>query len=153
MIYADTFRALSERIESLAAKAMAAQGFYCWVATSDAARAATSLASLRDMQAKGTLYVWSGCSDNTIWGTARRNMLARVWHDCVHLELGADFNYHDEHAVASHQTYSTPGLTPLERGAVWADTFGMLSYEEKNGRFPEHQADFVRGYMSNCYRL
>lgn len=152
MIYADTFRALGDKITNLAYTALRQRNMR-WVHTSDAGEAATDLASLRRMQELGVLVIWSGSCDNSIYGTPHRNMLARAWHDCVHLELGMDFNYHDECAVASHQTYSTLGLTPLERGAVWADTFGMLSYHEKNGFFPEHQADFVRGYMSNCYRL
>lgn len=153
MIYADTFRALSNKVQALSDTALVRAGFKHWVATPRQECAATDLASLRRMQRAGVLWVWSGQCSDTIWGTERRNMLARVWHDCVHLELGADFNYPDECAVAAHQTYQTPGLTLTERGAIWADTFGMLQYEQKNGTFPRQQADFVRDYMSNGYRL
>ena len=153
MVYDDTFQSLANRVEGLATVSLAQQGFRHWRGVVDPSAAAQDLAGLRAMQAEGVLCVWMGASRGTIWGDPYRNWMARVWHDCVHLQLGADFNFYDERDVAMYQAHDTPGLDPVESGAVWADTFGQSEYYERYGEFPSNQIQFVRSYMLSGYRL
>ena len=153
MVYDNTFQSLADRVEGLATVALAQQGLRHWYGVTEASEAAQDLAGLRRMQSEGVLRVWTGASHGTIWGSPYRNWLARVWHDCVHLKLGADFDAYGERDVAMYQAHDTQGLTALERGAVWADTFGQSEYKERYAEFPSNQIQFVRSYMLSGYRL
>ena len=153
MIYADVFQSLRRKVPGIALRALAEQGFRSWEPVSDSAAAGTDLKSLRAMQKFGVLRIWSGACDNTIYGGAYANQLARVWHDCVHLQLGKDFDFAGELAVATEQTTNTPELSLLERGAVWADTYGSVLYFHKRGRHVDNQLEFVSSFMSAGYRL
>ena len=113
MVYDDTFQSLADRVEGLATVALAQQGFRHWRGVGDPALAAQDLSGLRRMKEGGVLLVWMGASDDTIWGSPYNNWMARVWHDCVHLKLGADFDAYGERDVAMYQAHDTQGLTAL----------------------------------------
>src|SRR6266404_5349587 len=52
--------------------------------------APSSLESLKE-QSLGSLVVWSGASEGTIYGDAKVNHAFRAWHDSLHLKLNATF--------------------------------------------------------------
>src|SRR4051812_40780351 len=63
--------------------------------------------TLRDIvqayQASKRLVVWSGASDNTIYGDASVNWVFRAWHDYTHIMLNAEFTDLGERLVAMEQ--------------------------------------------------
>ena len=57
-----------------------------------------SFASLKGASTSG-LVVYSGGSDNTIYGDPRVNWAFRAWHDKLHLDLNAPFTLQGETLV------------------------------------------------------
>ena len=75
--------------------------------------------------------VYSGACDNTIYTTPYRNQCFRFWHDCLHIELCADFSHEGELAVAqAHYAVISAafGADSIEAMLMYQDTFGQLEY-------------------------
>lgn len=89
-------------------------------------------------------------ADNTIYGDALANALARFWHDLVHLKTGLDFSLESEIKVSMiqlDQLWSvTDNLDVIT--AVEADTIGQQLYYLAHGEFPEDQRKFCLEYMN-----
>lgn len=93
----------------------------------------------------GRLVVWSGASDQTIYGDAKVNHAFRAWHDSLHLKLDADFSFEGERRVAAEQARligsDSMGLI------IMAEVVGQVEYLNKYGHFPVDQVQFLRNYL------
>lgn len=90
--------------------------------------------------------VYSGACDNTIYLTPHHNQCFRFWHDCLHIELGADVSHEGELAVA--QAHYDAVVAEFWEGSIEAmlmyqDTFGQLDYFKETGGFVENQLEFA----------
>ena len=101
-------------------------------------------ASFPELCASGALIVWSGASEDTIYGSAAVNHMFRAWHDSLHLKLGADFSLAGETIVGLEQARILGGgLGDI----VMAEVVGQVEYLLKYGTFPVDQKQFVISYL------
>lgn len=91
--------------------------------------------------------IWSGGSDNTVYGDPHVNHAFRAWHDEVHRKHGYDFSYMGEcrTAWAQMQELRTrwPNVSPLALRIVFEDVIGQAAYKQYHGEFPADQYQFV----------
>jgi hypothetical protein len=91
------------------------------------------------------LVVYSGGSDDTIYGDPRVNWAFRAWHDQLHLDLNAPFTLEGERLVGLEQARLIGGD---RLGLIMvAEVVGQIEYLEANGGFPVNQAEFLRNYL------
>lgn len=92
-----------------------------------------------------------GCT-NTIYGNEYVNVLARVWHDEIHLKYNLDFTEFDEKVVAKVQQeevfqfiknkYSDIRAYYASK-LIWLDIYEQVVYYKETGQFVEHQEAFI----------
>ena len=93
----------------------------------------------------GRLVVWSGASENTIYGEAAVNHAFRAWHDSLHLKLNAEFTPAGERLVALEQARI---IGSEKHGLIMlAEIVGQAEYLAKHGSFPTDQNQFILNYM------
>lgn len=93
-----------------------------------------------------------GC-DTSIYGNAYINILARVWHDHIHLTRHKSFNTEDELFVAKLQrgkvynTLAQAGISAdrCEAAArlIFIDIYDQVKYYEEHKQFVPDQKKFV----------
>lgn len=96
----------------------------------------------------GILKVWSGASDNTIWGAPHSNALFRAWHDSLHLRHGLGFDPSHELILAEFQIKEAARVIG-DRFAllVKAEVQGQIEFFKEFNKFPENQLEFTLNYM------
>jgi hypothetical protein len=103
-----------------------------------------SFESLKAASTAG-LVVYSGGSENTIYGDPRVNWAFRAWHDELHLKLNAPFTLEGETLVGLEQARLIGGDT---LGLVMAsEVVGQVEYFQKHGSFPVDQVAFLDNYL------
>lgn len=103
-----------------------------------------SFASLKGASTSG-LVVYSGGSDNTIYGDPRVNWAFRAWHDKLHLDLNALFTLQDETLVGLEQARLIGGDS---LGLIMVSkVVAQVEYFETNGIFPVDQKEFINNYL------
>jgi hypothetical protein len=97
----------------------------------------------------GTLLVWTGASDHSIYPTPFHNWIFRAHHDSLHRRLRLGFSFPEEVRV-TQQGILDLGLqcSPLLSTVYWADNVGQQQYFYKYGKFPENQLMFVTDSLS-----
>lgn len=92
-----------------------------------------------------------GC-ETSIYGNVYINLLARLWHDKLHLKHNKDFSLYDEIYMADIQrdeVYNYIKLRYNEDRAVnasvliWVDIYEQIVYYELNKKFVDNQEQFV----------
>ncbi len=96
-------------------------------------------------QGVASLIVWSGASDNTIYGDASVNHAMRAWHDSLHLSLNADFTLQGELRVALEQARLVKNDALAE--IIIAEVYGQALFFDKHGEFPVNQVEFIINYL------
>lgn len=103
----------------------------------------------------GRVLVWSGASDQTIFGDPEINYAFRAWHDSRHITENLDFSLDSEIKVCLAQIrdlraiYGNGRLLQHFADILSAEVIGQALYERANGGFPIDQAGFVRCYLRN----
>ena len=92
----------------------------------------------------GQLVIWSGASDNTIYGDPAINQAFRAWHDSLHIKLNADFTQEGETRVALEQARIIGGSYAE---IILAEVVGQGLYFNKYGEFPKNQIEFIKSYL------
>lgn len=103
-----------------------------------------TLDELRACCATGMLWIWSGASDRTVYGSPARNHKARAWHDLTHVLLSAETDAEGELRTAcmQHKRARARGMSIDAANLLWADTEGMQEYRRHHGYFPTDQRAF-----------
>lgn len=92
-----------------------------------------------------------GC-ETSIYGNVYINLLARLWHDKLHLKHNKDFSLYDEIYIADIQrdeVYNYIKLRYNEDRAlnasvlIWVDIYEQIVYYELNKKFVDNQEQFV----------
>lgn len=107
-----------------------------------------------EFQERGQITVYSGNSQDTIFGNVRINHMARAWHDWAHLSLGADFSVAGETAACELQCRQLIDHLGLEEGKraaniLQAEVIGQVAYYQRHKRYVRRQKDFVLQYLKN----
>ena len=101
----------------------------------------------------GRMVVWSGGSDQTIFGDPEVNYAFRAWHDWCHLAGNHDFTLEGERAASRMQMVHLIELYGIDaRVARWchiinAEVVGQAEHLRDTGEFPKDQMAFVRSYL------
>lgn len=111
---------------------------------------ATAPASLPELMAHaslgGSLAVWDGASECTIYGDARVNHAFRAWHDAAHIAGGFGFTLEGERAACEYQIAQAravfPRLPEWIVRALRAEVTGQAEYFAAHGTFPADQIAF-----------
>lgn len=97
----------------------------------------------------GKIHVWTGKSDNTIFGTARQNHFFRAWHEYVHITRALNFDFVGESLVCAFQCNMLPNSWSLERELVYIEIVAQNQFYSVNKKFVENQRYFCISYMIN----
>lgn len=93
----------------------------------------------------GRIRVWSGGSEETIFGSPETNHAFRAWHDFCHLLLGAPFTPDGEARVATLQQQMVTERvdSPCFLNILDIEINGQIRYYDEHGCFPENQRQFM----------
>lgn len=92
----------------------------------------------------GSLVVWSGESNHSIYGDPHVNRAFRALHDSMHVRFGLSFSAEHEIELARRTAAMFDGtLADL----VWSDIAGQVEFFKEFGHFPSNQVDFVLNYL------
>lgn len=96
-----------------------------------------------DFEKTGVMKISSENCEGTIFGDAYTNILFRVWHDSLHLQLNEDFSYMAEARVAFAQAAELPADWWEERHLIMIEVIAQAAYHEKTNNFVTDQRDFI----------
>lgn len=86
-----------------------------------------------------SLVVWSGASDNTIFGDARVNYAFRALHDALHLKTRRDFSPDSEIELGRIQANQFSGLMA---DLIYVEVSLQAKYYKETGLFVADQVSF-----------
>jgi len=101
------------------------------------------------------MVVWSGASNETIYGDPHVNYAFRAWHDWCHWTGSHPFTPEGEYAVYLMQCGHLVSLFgPSMRLERWcrilrAEIVGQQEYFYQNGCYPANQRRFIENYLDN----
>jgi len=94
--------------------------------------------------------VWSGASNNTIWGEPKNNYLFRAWHDSIHIKHSLDFTISNEIQASKIQCEIASRLIGDNfADIIDAEARGQVLYYDKYGEFPTDQESFIRSFIKS----
>jgi hypothetical protein len=91
----------------------------------------------------GIVMVWTGASENTIFGNEMVNFKFRAWHDLIHITGQHAFDAKGERAVMEEQQRQAPEFKDL----IECEVIGQVEYFEATGKFPDNQIEFAKQYL------
>lgn len=104
----------------------------------------------------GRMLVWSGGSDQTIFGDPETNWAFRAWHDWHHVNRNLPFTPEGEQAVVEWQINDLLKVYgDGEQVQRWArilrcEVDGQVEYQNNHdGAFPKDQRAFTQAYLAN----
>lgn len=115
--------------------------------------APSTLADLRaHVETTGRFLVWSGASDQTIFGEASTNHAFRAWHDWCHYTHNLPFSLDGERHAARVQIVQVRAAYPKAEAdhfaaIIWAEVVGQAEHFAAFGDFPKDQRAFTQAYM------
>lgn len=111
--------------------------------------APNSLADINRFINNGRLAVWSGSSEDTIYGCTEHNGAFRAWHDAVHYKLQAPFTIGGEAAVVYEQIrqlvdcYGDDEIVVRWCAYMLSEVLGQALFNARYSEFPLRQRVFV----------
>ena len=93
----------------------------------------------------GTLTVWNGASDGTMFGAANVNHAFRAWHDGLHLATRIGFTVDEEIELGRRQAELVARLSGDRLATlIWLEVAGQASEFKRTGAFVADQVAFAR---------
>lgn len=105
-------------------------------------------AILGHYKATNRVAIWSGASDNNIFGSSEINLLFRVWHDYIHITNNLNFDAINEIKVAKIQSAQLPFNMLEEKLLIEADIIGQVLYYLEYNEFPIDQRKFTIDFLT-----
>lgn len=105
----------------------------------------------------GRICVWSGDSEQTIFGDPEHNWAFRAWHDYVHYTGKHDFSLEGERDTAYEQVrqmyarYGINGRTVMWAAYILCEVIGQAEYVAEHNDFPKPQIDFFHSDWERWY--
>lgn len=90
----------------------------------------------------GKIYIWTGCSENTIFGSPEINHKFRAWHDYIHLNYFLGYSIIEESIVCDIQKDMLPVDWIFERKLIECEIRGQAHYFYLNNKFINNQRLF-----------
>lgn len=115
---------------------------------------------IQEFKETKTIHVWDGASETAIFGS-QGNIIFRVWHDSLHIKLGASFSPEGEYEVLlehQRQVVEYVKFNPQFRDVMTIalellryELIGQRAYFELNNKeYLEQQGKFAK-YMLNGF--
>jgi hypothetical protein len=106
--------------------------------------------------ATGRIMVWTGESEQTIFGAPHINHAFRAWHDYVHVVFGLPFTPQGEHLVMKiqqRQVLTLGSMFTAEEQALFlklleCEIDAQVQYYETHGEFVKDQRAFAERWMA-----
>ena len=95
------------------------------------------------------IHVWTGASENTIFGDPTINHKFRAWHDYTHLLNKVGYDSVGESIVADIQKNELPSDWLFERELLHIEVVGQIHYHALHGDFVDDQRLFTARYLNN----
>ena len=95
------------------------------------------------------IYVWTGASENTIFGDPTVNHKFRAWHDYIHINYNLGYSITEESIVCDIQRDMLPNDWNLERSLIECEIRGQAHYFYLNNRFISNQRIFTVCWLEN----
>jgi len=108
-----------------------------------------TLEALTATVATGRMAVWSGASDDTIYGCPETNWAARAWHDWAHWRYQLPFTLAGEIAAAFVQVrhlaaFHGDEVETVDMAAlILAEVIGQAEHLQRTGQFVTEQRAFT----------
>lgn len=90
------------------------------------------------------LIVWTGASDDTIFGDKFVNWAFRALHDALHIKTGYDFSPDAEIELGRIQANQYSGIIA---DLVYCEVAGQAAYYKNNGIFIQNQVQFTKAFL------
>jgi hypothetical protein len=100
---------------------------------------------VQHFSATKTLVVWSGASDNTVWGQ-QGNWQFRAWHDWVHILVAGQFEKQGEILVMREQQRQVSST--FMQLVLEIEILGQLKHQSQFGTFPVDQIEFFKNQLN-----
>lgn len=97
----------------------------------------------------GTINIWNGASELTIYGNGYINKLFRCWHDYIHITNNLDFEPINESIVCELQKAQLPKNWIFEKMLLHAEVTGQTQYYHINEDFVKDQRKFTINYLKD----
>ena len=96
----------------------------------------------------GTLAVWNGASDGTVFGAANVNHAFRAWHDSLHLATRIGFTVAEEIELGRRQAELVARLSGDRLATlVWLEVAGQAAEFQRTGAFVSDQVAFTESEL------
>lgn len=98
---------------------------------------------------QGLLKIWTGASENTIFGNPEINHKFRFIHDFYHCQNRLGFTAGDELLVnyIQQREFKKDGLSSFDRQLLNIETAGQILYYTLHNDFPADQREFTIGEL------
>lgn len=101
----------------------------------------------------GSLYIWTGASESTIYPSPGLNWQFRAHHDALHRQLKVGFSFDEERTVTQEGIRALKlQCSPLLADLYWADNVGQQEYYRQHGAFPSNQQQFIHQYLEELWQ-
>ena len=100
----------------------------------------------------GKIHIWTGASENTIFGDEKINHYFRAWHDYVHLNYNLGYSITEESIVCNIQRDFLPNEWYFEKDLINAEIIGQAHYFYRNNKFVENQRLFTAIYLDSSIK-
>jgi hypothetical protein len=97
----------------------------------------------------GKVHIWTGESENTIFGKEKINHYFRAWHDYIHLNYNLGYSITEESIVCNIQRDMLPSDWVFEKELINAEIIGQAHYFYINNDFVKNQRLFTANYLHN----
>lgn len=94
-----------------------------------------------------TIHIWTGASENTIFGDPKINHFFRCWHDYTHLKYELDYTPLNEIHVCALQMAELDNTMLFERLLINAEITGQILYFNNFNDFPINQRKFAYNFL------
>ena len=97
----------------------------------------------------GYIHVWTGATDNNIFGNALDNYRFRAWHDLIHIMYQFPFTQEGERAVCAVQKEQIKKITndSTIQKLLDIEVNGQVEYYYTHNIFPANQLEFTINKM------
>lgn len=100
----------------------------------------------------GKIHIWTGASENTIFGNEKINHYFRAWHDYIHINYNLGYSITEESIVCNIQRDMLPSEWYFEKELINAEIIGQAHYFYRNNKFVENQRLFTAIYLDSSIK-
>ncbi|PTT72590.1 MULTISPECIES: hypothetical protein [unclassified Chryseobacterium] len=104
---------------------------------------------IEHFKATGKIKIWTGSSENTIFGSERINHFYRAWHDHTHIIFGSGFTLAGETITAEIQCSMLPIEWFFEKRLIMADIVAQNLHYIFHKNYVKDQRKFIVDYLKD----